>query len=83
MSVVHFSNLPNLGSGYVSLSLLGTRKPITTKIDQGEQKDLRAKSTAECERGKDRQADRGGRKQNGGAAAATLQERRRPRREDE
>ena len=40
------------------LSLLETRKPITTKIDQREQKDLRAKSNAECERGKDRQRQR-------------------------
>ena len=62
----------------MSLSLLETRKPITTKIDQREQKDLRAKPNAECERGKDRQTERGDRKQNGGAAA-TLQEQRRPR----
>ena len=41
----------------LSPSLLETRKPITTKIDQREQKDLRAKSTAECERGKDRQTE--------------------------
>ena len=62
----------------LSLSLEHASQPITTKIDQREQKDLRAKPNAECERGKDRQTERGDRKQNGGAAA-TLQEQQRPR----
>ena len=76
MSVVHFSNLPNLGSGYVSLSLslsLEHASQSPQRSTKGNKKTFGRNRL--CERGKDRQADRGDRKQNGGAAA-TLQERR-------